>query len=214
MTSGSLSRAVAAALAAASIVTAADAAIGRQEPSPVGVASGRVTIEGTSNIHDYTATTSALRVKTATLAVDAANPEFLAEIVKPGALQNVEIAIPAKTLASGKDGLDKNMHKALKTQEHPDITFRLNRLQPAADGAVRAIGVLRIAGVERDVAFDLTAQLNGSVLSVKGSVPLLMTDYGIAPPKAMLGMLKTDPRVVVKFDTSFTIPPAHLAGTS
>jgi polyisoprenoid-binding protein YceI len=173
-----------------------------------------VTIEGTSNIHDYTATTSALRVKSGALAVVPANPEFLAEIVKPGALKSLEISIAAKTLASGKDGLDKNMYKALKVQEHPDITFRLDGLQPAASGAVRASGVLTIAGVEKNVTFDATVQINGPALSVKGSVPLLMTDYGITPPKAMLGMLKTNPKVVVKFDVSFTIPPANLAGNS
>ena len=30
---------------------------------------------------------------------------------------------------------------------------------------------------------------------------MLMTDFGIEPPKAMLGMLKTDPKVTVTFET-------------
>ena len=33
-----------------------------------------------------------------------------------------------------------------------------------------------------------------------GSLPLLMTDFGIDPPKAMPGTLKTGDRVVVHFD--------------
>ena len=33
-----------------------------------------------------------------------------------------------------------------------------------------------------------------------------MTDYGIAPPKAMLGMLKTDPKVTITFETVLAIP--------
>jgi hypothetical protein len=37
-------------------------------------------------------------------------------------------------------------------------------------------------------------------------VPLLMTDFGIAPPKAMLGMLKTDPKVTVTFETMLSVP--------
>jgi hypothetical protein len=45
-------------------------------------------------------------------------------------------------------------------------------------------------------------------------VALLMTDFGITPPKAMLGMLKTDPKVTVTFEASFTIPPAATAGNS
>jgi hypothetical protein len=51
-------------------------------------------------------------------------------ILKPGALEAFEISIPAATLSSPKEGLDKNMHKALKATEHPDITFRLSRLEP------------------------------------------------------------------------------------
>jgi hypothetical protein len=31
-------------------------------------------------------------------------------------------------------------------------------------------------------------------------------DYGIMPPKAMLGMLKTDPKVVVTFETVLSQP--------
>jgi hypothetical protein len=33
-----------------------------------------------------------------------------------------------------------------------------------------------------------------------------MTDFGIAPPKAMLGMLTTDPKVTVTFDTLVAVP--------
>jgi hypothetical protein len=43
-------------------------------------------------------------------------------------------------------------------------------------------------------------------LSVQGQVQLLMTDFGIKPPTAMLGMLKTDPKVTVSIETVLTIP--------
>jgi hypothetical protein len=46
----------------------------------------------------------------------------------------------------------------------------------------------------------------GAGLNVQGSVELLMTDYGITPPKAMLGMLKTDPKVTITFETVLAIP--------
>jgi polyisoprenoid-binding protein YceI len=65
---------------------------------------------------------------------------------------------------------------------------------------------LKIAGVEREVALDVTALRQEAGLTVKGSIDILMTDYGIAPPKAMLGMLKTDPKVTVTFETMFIVP--------
>jgi polyisoprenoid-binding protein YceI len=200
--------------ASAFIVALTVGVVARQQAPGLAVTSGRVSIDGTSNIHEYSATTDAVHVVSATVTVDAANPDFVAEIVKPGGLQDFEISVSAASLASGKDGLDKNMHKALKVQAHPEISFRLSRFEPGTNGAVRALGTLKIAGVERQVAFDISLQRTDSTLSVKGSIPLLMTDYGITPPKAMLGMLKTDPKVTVTFEASFTIPPAHLAGNS
>jgi polyisoprenoid-binding protein YceI len=59
---------------------------------------------------------------------------------------------------------------------------------------------LTISGVEREVTFDLKTELKDAALIVTGAVPLVMTDYGIKPPKAMLGMLKTDPKVTVTFE--------------
>lgn len=182
-------------------------AAARQESrAPLGIATARVTLAGTSNIHEYTASTTTVRVTRVQLAGGVAGPNFWEEIVKPGAVEAFEIAIPAAKLTSPKEGLDKNMHKALKVQEHPDITFRLLRLEPGATGALKAIGNLRIAGVEREVTLALTTRRNDSGLAVKGELRLLMTDYGITPPKAMLGMLKTDPKVTVTFETILAVP--------
>ena len=87
----------------------------------------------------------------------------------------------------------------LKTQ-HPEITFRLSRVEADATGALKGIGILRIAGVERETALTLATQRSDAGITVTGQVPLMMTDFGIEPPKAMLGMLKTDPKLTVTFE--------------
>ena len=134
--------------------------------------------------------------------------DFWGNALKPGSVEAFEIAIPAGTLTSPKEGLDKNMYKALKVQDYPDITFHLTRfeLKDATAGTAKAIGVLRIAGVDREVAIDITTKRTGATLTVQGRLDLLMTDYGIKPPVAMLGMLKTDPKVTVTFETVLAIP--------
>jgi polyisoprenoid-binding protein YceI len=170
--------------------------------APLSVGSARITVSGTSNIHAYTASTATVNVTRAQFAAASAGPELWASALKPGAVEAFEVAIPAATLTSPREGLDKNMHKALLVKEHQDITFRLLRLEPraAAPDALRAVGVLKVAGVEREVTFDIGAERKGSTLSVQGQVQLLMTDFGIKPPTAMLGMLKTDPKVTVAFE--------------
>jgi hypothetical protein len=191
--------ALTAALVAGTITTA---------QSPLAIDMAKVTIAGTSNIHAYSASTGVVRVTRVQLASGVAGPGFWEAIVKPGALEAFELAIPAATLTSPKEGLDKNMHKALKVGEHANITFRMSRVEAAtgAPGALRAIGVLQIAGVERLVTLDISTERKGAALLIKGELPLLMTDFGIAPPKAMLGMLKTDPKVTVTFETLLAIP--------
>ena len=185
----------------------ASAAAGAQAARPLAIDTARVTIAGTSNIHAYTASTTTVRVTRAVLGSGVAGAAFWDAIVKPGALEAFEVAIPAAQLTSPKEGLDKNMHKALKVQEHADITFGLTALEPGATaGTLKARGVLRIAGVERDVVLDLTTERREASLTVKGKVNLLMTDYGIKPPTAMLGMLKTDPKVTVTFETVLSVP--------
>ena len=94
------------------------------------------------------------------------------------------------------------MHKALKAETHPEIAFRVTRLAPAAvAGAFTATGVLRVAGVERSIVLPLTVARTPAVLTVTGEVAVLMTDFGVVPPKAMMGMLRTDPKVVIRFES-------------
>jgi len=176
------------------------------QTAPLAMDTARVTIVGSSNIHEYTASTETVRVTRVKLAVPATGDKFWDDVVKPGALEGFEVSIPAATLTSPKAGLDKNMHKALKVDEHRDITFRLARLERAATGALMAVGTLRIAGVEREVVLGLKTERRDAALVVKGQLALLMTDYGIKPPVAMLGMLKTDPKVTITFETVLSVP--------
>jgi hypothetical protein len=175
--------------------------------APLAVDSARITISGTSNVHAYTASTTNVRLTGAQVASTVSGPNFWELVTAPGGLEGFEVVIAAATLHSEKDGLDKNMYKALKVTEHPDITFRLVRLEAgAAAGSLQAVGTLRIAGVAREVTLPIKTALKAGALTVTGELPLLMTDYGITPPKAMLGMLKTDPKIVVTFEVVLSAP--------
>ncbi len=206
-------RTISAAAIAVCIAVAMTVSIAAQDATrtPLTIATTRVSIAGTSNIHTYTASTSSVRLTRVQLAASASGGNVWDEIVKPGQLEAFEIAIPAATLTSPKEGLDKNMHKALRVQEFPDITFRLLRFEPAAAtagaaSALNAIGVLKIAGVEREVTLALKTARTDAGLAVTGEIALLMTDFGIKPPTAMLGMLKTDPKVTITFETVVGVP--------
>ena len=187
-------------LATLAVAAAATVALGTAPyaagTGQLALTSARVSIEGTSNIHGYTASSTAIRV--AAVDIDAeAEGDVLGRALEPNGVRAFEVVIPTASLTSPKDGIDKNMHKALKAAEHPEIRFRLRSLDTAAGTAV---GQLTIAGVEKDVTLNVQVKRQVAALAVTGTTSLLMTDYGITPPKAMLGMLKTNPKVTITFE--------------
>jgi polyisoprenoid-binding protein YceI len=184
--------------AVALTVTLAAGAVGVAQ-SPLAIDTARITIAGTSNIHDYTASTTTARVTRVRLGSAVAGDAFWDEVQKPGGLEAFDISITAGSLKSTKEGLDKNMYKALKVKEHPEITFSLARIE-GQPGALNAIGTLRIAGAEREVTLPLKTVRKGEKLAVSGTLGVLMTDYGIAPPKAMMSMVKADPKITITFE--------------
>lgn len=179
-----------------------------QDPTPLAVKSAKITIDGTSNVHDWTASTATVRVTRAKLATGVGGPAFWDAVVKPGAVEAFEVTIPAAKLTSPRSGLDKNMHKALKVEQHPDIVFRLKGLTAKAGtpGAFTAAGTLRVAGVDKDVSLDITLGRSAQGLVVKGTTKLLMTDFGIEPPSALFGTVRSAPEVTISFQTVLSSP--------
>ena len=99
------------------------------QDAPFAFSKATLTIDGTSNVHDWSASTTRIRVTHAKLAAEAGGPSFWDAVVKPGAIEAFDVTIPATTLTSPRSGLDKNMYKALKTDQHPDIVFGLEIAQ-------------------------------------------------------------------------------------
>jgi polyisoprenoid-binding protein YceI len=194
---------------AIALTLGAGAGVRAAGPAPLAIDSARIAISGTSNIHAYTATTTTVRIRKGQLAAAIDGADGWDSALKPGGVEMFEVAIPAATLTSPREGLDATMHKALMVAEHPDIVFRLIRFEPRQEG-LKAIGNLKVAGVVREIAMDITTERKNAALSVHGQVVLLMTDFGIKPPVALMGMLKTDPKVTVTFEALVGIAPITL----
>lgn len=167
--------------------------------APLALTSAKVSLAGTSNVHDYTASTSAVRLTRVVLGQTQPGAVSWDEVQSSAGLVGFDVTIAAGTLTCPRDGVDKNMHKALKVEQHPTITFSLERLD-GAPGALTATGLLRIAGVARAVTLPLTTVVSGDTLAVTGALDVQMPDYGIKPPTALLGAVRASPKVRVTFD--------------
>ena len=154
-------------------------------------------VEGGSNLHGWSCKASSID---AMIDVD----EAFLKSASPTQLKKVQVKVPVRNLKCGHGGMDGNLYKALKADESPDISYILGSFEvvPAAGDAftVKSVGTLKIAGTEKTVNMDVsTTKLADGSIRADGEVPLLMTDFGVKPPTAMFGTLRTDNKVTVKF---------------
>jgi polyisoprenoid-binding protein YceI len=152
----------------------------------------RLWVDGTSNQSDWT--------------VHAEELEGSITLQGDGVTQ-VRIEVPSGKMASKRSTImDRLMHTALKAPQHPTIEFILSN--PARSSSVSGEsfsldtkGRLSIAGQTRDIEMKVSGErLANGHIRFTGSYPLSMSDYGIAPPTAMFGALRTGSDVVVHFD--------------
>lgn len=121
------------------------------------------------------------------------------------AAATIELDIPVAKLECGNGKMNDHMRKALRAGDHPTIVYRHDAHElvtdAAGDAAVRMTGRLTIAGEEREITLDGAAAIDpDGALRISGSHELDMTEFGIEPPKLMLGTLKVHERVTIHFD--------------
>jgi hypothetical protein len=163
-------------------------------------------IEGGSNVHEWESRTTQPTVK---LLRDAssADPSDVAALdawLRAGGLKGLDLGVPLATMHSKKgSNLDKNLLKALKAEQNPEITFHLTQAkvgEPSGDSlSVSADGVLRIAGRERPITVAGRLVRSEAGVWLNGSHGLRMSEYDVKPPTMMLGTMRVHDSVSVYF---------------
>jgi polyisoprenoid-binding protein YceI len=152
-------------------------------------------ISGTSTLHDWT--------MTSTEASYEAKFEMSGE-GKPIQLQSLSYSLPAESLKSGKNAMDKNAYSALNTSKHKKITFVLTHSK-IEGSTIRCNGNLTIAGVTKPVTLEASYKVgpNGD-LTCNAKFALKMTDFNVEPPTFMLGTIKTGDELTLTFSINLT----------
>jgi len=159
-------------------------------------------IDGTSNLHGWSCKAEKFE---AAIELDATAAAQLAA-APPKALKRVEVKVPVKALKCGHGAMDDNLYKALNADQTPEVTYILATFD-AAPGETKDVftlqtqGTLTIAGKENKLAMAVVAtRLPDGAVKATGMVAIKMTDYGIKPPTAIFGRLKTGDEVKVNFE--------------
>lgn len=149
-------------------------------------------IEGTSTVNSFVCETKDLEGRGQVEAADVAG----------------RLAVSVTSFDCGNERINRDFHAAMQASAHPEIRFELDDADvvaaPTSANApyrLRASGRLTIAGQERDVTVDLTGwTAPDGTLRARGEHALRMTDFGIKPPTALLGLVRTHDRIVVHFE--------------
>ncbi len=179
------------------ILTSADTAVKNTYTLSKGYAVG---IHGTSNLHDWDENVVTVSGSSDVDWNSDANFD----------LNSMNITMVVNSIKSTEGSMmDKNTYKALKADDHPDITFVLSspvKGIPVGAHTITAKINLTIAGVTKaiDMPVTATAQAHGNI-SFEGSKTINMTDYGVKPPVALLGTMRTGDAITIKFKTVFVI---------
>ena len=158
-------------------------------------ASHSMTISGTSSLHDWESDATKMS-GSATITMDAG---------KIKGISWMQISIPVKAITSTHGSImDGKTHDALKADANPDIIFKLKSISTISAGSqnytISAKGTLSMAGQTREISLTVTAQTDSSgAITFKGTKALKMSDFGISPPTAMLGTLKTGDDITLDF---------------
>jgi polyisoprenoid-binding protein YceI len=158
----------------------------------------KVTIHGTSNLHDWDEN------------VELVSGYAIVNWYKDGSfgLNAMNIKMEVRSIKSENSTMNKNTYKALKADTYPQITFVLSAppgvITPNASGIMMtARGNLTIAGVTKPVDMRIkVSSAEGGKLTFEGSYKIKMTDFGVKPPTAILGTLKTGNEITINFKVS------------
>lgn len=154
-------------------------------------------IEGTSSLHDW---------------------EMISEKCKGSitytmdgntlSIQSIKVTVGVETLKSGKNLMDKKCYDALKSDKFPNIGYELksvNDLKSTGDGTYSAVfnGNLTIAGNTKNVPINVTINATTGSITIKGRKAIKMTDFGVEPPTALLGTIKTGDDITIDFNLNY-----------
>lgn len=119
------------------------------------------------------------------------------------AINNIDFSCPVESIKSDNKIMDNKTYKALNSNKYPEINFRLANpgTLDSERNKLSIDGILTINNKEKEVSIPFNFEKNSQEqISVKGEIPLKMSDFGIDPPTAMLGTLKTGDEITVSWE--------------
>ncbi|HSU51549.1 MAG TPA: YceI family protein [Segetibacter sp.] len=157
-----------------------------------------VQIAGSSSLHDWTEKSDK----------GTAEAIFTFTGDKISGVSALTFTVPAKSLKSEHTMMDNNTYKALNADKNPNITYVATSANVTSVDAntynIKSVGKLTIAGTTNETEVVATAKVNSDKsITITGSKKFKMSEYGVKPPTAMFGTIKTGDPLTISYDVKF-----------
>lgn len=161
-----------------------------------------VVINGTSNLHNWDETVGIVTGDSKVTMNNDGTFDLVA----------INIKMDVHSIKSDMGGaMNNNTYKALKADTYPQIIFILSSpvkaiKTEAGTTTISASGNMTIAGVTKPVTMQVKVFMpQKGLMEFAGSQGIKMTDYGIKPPTALFGAMKTGDSITINFKTYFSL---------
>ncbi|QDO95323.1 YceI family protein [Formosa sediminum] len=154
----------------------------------------KLSVFGTSSLHDWEM-----------VAEQKSGSISLNTTAETPSISALNLKVVAESLESGKSGMDKNAYKALKTDDHKSIDFKMVDIQSITSKgngvyAVKTTGNLTIAGTTKTITLNFNLTLTDNKVKLNGNYTFKMTQFKVEPPTAMFGTITTGDELKIEFN--------------
>ena len=166
----------------------------------------RLWIEGRSNVNEFECHANQYFAE-ATL-IDDNDPVEFQQQIEQRVFMQVDIRVDG--FECGRSRMNQDLQKALKSSEFPEISFIFDSAtilsipgNPSDNNAfeIDVRGSLTVAGNTRNIQFTSKAYFVETYrIRAIGKTTIRMTDFGVEPPTALMGLIKAEDELTVNFD--------------
>ena len=157
------------------------------------------TVRGAADTYEMDAAHTAVQFSVRHMMINNVRGEFTklsgkatGDVANPTAT-TVEATIDAASIDTRNEKRDEHLRSPdfLDTAKFPTITFKSTKVEKAGD-AWKLAGDLTLHGQTRTVDIPLDARRERDVITVTGSLPIVLADYGMEQPRSMIELSVAD----------------------
>ena len=146
----------------------------------------RIWVEGTSTLKDWTA--------------EVHEWEGMITLNEDGEVEEVSITMDVNSMDGGRgEDMNAKIYKALKSSEHPFMTFKGTGAMPDEGNDLATTGTFEMAGKTQMMKIEAKGSVDDRLT---GKYPMKLSMFEIDPPTAMFGAIVTHDDVAIVFDIS------------